>query len=116
MATPALRVDLVGSFLRPERLKEAYRRHGLGEISDEELRQAQDEAIRDVLAQQEAHGIPVVTDGEFRRLNFQDKIASAPRWRDSRLRGQRTNFAPAGRCRRSSRCRQPSLCSAGRPG
>ncbi len=76
-AIPTWRVDVVGSFLRPEPLKEAYRRHGLGDLPDEEMRQAQDEAVRDVIAKQEAHGMPVVTDGEFRRLNFQDSFGDS---------------------------------------
>ncbi|MBI2912250.1 MAG: methionine synthase [Chloroflexi bacterium] len=76
-ATPTLRVDVIGSFLRPAGLVEAYRRHGAGEITEAAMRQAQDESIRDVIAKQEAHGMPVVTDGEFRRLNFQDSFGAS---------------------------------------
>ena len=66
-----IRVDHVGSLLRPERLKAAFLRHAEGQAGADELRQAQDAAIRDVVATQEAHGLPVVTDGEYRRLNWQ---------------------------------------------
>lgn len=77
MTTAKIRIDQVGSLLRPQKLKEVYARHGLGQASDDELRQAQDEAIRQVIAKQEAHGLPVLTDGEFRRLNFQDSFAES---------------------------------------
>lgn len=72
-----LRVDQVGSLLRPQKLKDVYGRHGLGQAGDDELRRAQDEAVREVVAKQEAHGLPVLTDGEFRRLNFQDSFAES---------------------------------------
>src|ERR1051326_3009517 len=73
----AVRVDQVGSLLRPASLQETFARHGRGEIGDRELREAEDEAIREVVRQQEAHHLPVVTDGEFRRLNFQDSFANS---------------------------------------
>ncbi|HZT06099.1 MAG TPA: methionine synthase [Chloroflexota bacterium] len=69
------RVDQVGSLLRPSWLKDVYARHGRGEATDEELRAAQDEAVRAVVARQEAIGFPIVTDGELRRLNFQDSFS-----------------------------------------
>lgn len=72
-----LRVDHVGSLLRPADLQEVFARHGRGEATDDELRQAEDEAIREVVRQQEAHRLPLVTDGEYRRLNFQDSFANS---------------------------------------
>src|SRR5438445_11341426 len=71
----SLRVDQIGSLLRPAKLKEIFAKFGRGEASDEELRRAQDEAIRDVVAKQEAHNLPVVTDGEFRRTSFMESFA-----------------------------------------
>ena len=71
------RVDQVGSLLRPQKLKDVYTRHGDGQASDEELRQAQDESIRDLIAKQEAHGLSILTDGEYRRLNFQDSFVES---------------------------------------
>ena len=41
-----IRTDLVGSFLRPPRLKDAHIRRSRQQVSDEEVRQVQDEAIR----------------------------------------------------------------------
>ena len=72
-----LRVDQVGSLLRPADLKATWARHGGGDASDDELRAAQDQAIRDVIARQDAIGYPILTDGEFRRLGFQDSLAAA---------------------------------------
>jgi 5-methyltetrahydropteroyltriglutamate--homocysteine methyltransferase len=72
-----LRTDQVGSLLRPQRLKEAYTRHGRGEATDHELARVQDEAVKDLIAQQEAHGLSILTDGEYRRLNFQDSFTES---------------------------------------
>ncbi len=74
------RVDHVGSLLRPESLKQAFRSYAAGGITDEALRQAQDDAIRAVIAAQEAHGLPVVTDGEYRRLNWQVSFSEVAGW------------------------------------
>lgn len=74
------RTDHVGSLLRPEDLKAAFLRRARGSISDDELWRAQDAAIREVVRQQEAHGLPVVTDGEFRRLNWQVSFSRVAGW------------------------------------
>ncbi|HTE83121.1 MAG TPA: methionine synthase, partial [Dehalococcoidia bacterium] len=39
--------------------------------------QAKDEAVRDVVAKQVMHGLPVLTDGEFRRVGFQDSFGDS---------------------------------------
>jgi 5-methyltetrahydropteroyltriglutamate--homocysteine methyltransferase len=79
----SLRVDQIGSLLRPAKLKEVFAKYGRGEASDEELRRAQDEAIRDVVAKQEKHNLPIVTDGEFRRTSFMESfslVAGVEEW------------------------------------
>ncbi len=73
-------MDHVGSLLRPESLKQAFRDHALGKLDAAALRAAQDEAIRAVVAKQEAIGLPVVTDGEFRRLNWQVSFSEVSGW------------------------------------
>jgi 5-methyltetrahydropteroyltriglutamate--homocysteine methyltransferase len=73
----AVRIDHIGSLVRPGTLKEAFARFDRGQMSHDELRRAQDEAIRVVIAGQEAHGLPVVTDGEFRRHSFQESFSEA---------------------------------------
>jgi 5-methyltetrahydropteroyltriglutamate--homocysteine methyltransferase len=77
---PPSRVDHVGSLLRPEALKQTFRRHAAGQASVDELRAAQDAAIRVVVAEQERHDLPVVTDGEFRRLNWQVSFSEVEGW------------------------------------
>jgi 5-methyltetrahydropteroyltriglutamate--homocysteine methyltransferase len=72
-----LGVDFTGSLLRPERLHALAVQFSRGETSAEALRQMQDECIREVIAKQEAHQMPVVSDGEFRRANFQDSFGQA---------------------------------------
>jgi 5-methyltetrahydropteroyltriglutamate--homocysteine methyltransferase len=78
-----LRVDQVGSLLRPATLKQAFAKFGLGEITAEQLRAAQDEAIRDVIAKQQALNLHVVVDGEFRRTSFMESfsvVAGVEEW------------------------------------
>ncbi|WP_049868492.1 MULTISPECIES: 5-methyltetrahydropteroyltriglutamate--homocysteine S-methyltransferase [Paenibacillus] len=65
--TTPYRFDMVGSFLRPEALKEARRRHEAGELGAEELRTIEDREILALVAKQKQVGLKAVTDGEFRR-------------------------------------------------
>ena len=69
-----MRVDQVGSLLRPPRLKAVFARFHQGQIHEQELREAQDEAILEALTTQEVRGLPILTDGEFRRLNFMERF------------------------------------------
>ena len=67
-AKPPYRADHVGSLLRPQTVKDARKRfHDDRSIDAEELKAAEDEAIRDAVRLQENAGLPVVTDGEIRR-------------------------------------------------
>jgi 5-methyltetrahydropteroyltriglutamate--homocysteine methyltransferase len=66
-AAPPFRADQVGSLLRPPELREARARCRRGEIPVAALREAEDHAIREAIARQEAIGLQAVTDGEFRR-------------------------------------------------
>ena len=70
-----VRIDHIGSLVRPPKLKEVFARHDRGQASREELTNAQDEAIRTVIRKQQEHGLPVVTDGEFRRHSFQESFS-----------------------------------------
>ncbi len=75
-----LRVDHVGSLLRPQSLIDAFLGRGRGEIDEDTLAAAQDAAIREVVARQEALGLPVVSDGEYRRLNWQVSFSEVEGW------------------------------------
>ena len=62
--------DIVGSFLRPEYLKKARKDYIEGKINKEELRNIEDKAITDLIVKQKNIGLPVITDGEFRRSSW----------------------------------------------
>jgi 5-methyltetrahydropteroyltriglutamate--homocysteine methyltransferase len=64
---PPFRADHVGSLLRPASLKEARARCERGEISDDDLRDAENIAIERIIACQQEIGLRSATDGEFRR-------------------------------------------------
>jgi len=61
------RCDIVGSFLRPDVLKQARADFNAGIIDAAQLKTVEDVSIRDLVAKQKAAGLKVVTDGEFRR-------------------------------------------------
>ncbi len=65
--TAPFRCDIVGSFLRPDVLKQARADFNAGVIDAAQLKTVEDVAIRDLVAKQKAAGLKVVTDGEFRR-------------------------------------------------
>ena len=70
MPRPPFRADHVGSFLRPERLREARERFAAGGLAAEDLHAIEDECIRQVVSAQENVGLKGITDGEFRRTYF----------------------------------------------
>jgi 5-methyltetrahydropteroyltriglutamate--homocysteine methyltransferase len=72
-----IRNDVVGSLLRPPDLKRARAESDEGKLSLEELRQTEDREIRRAVHFQEELGLVVVTDGEYRRLNFQDSFGES---------------------------------------
>lgn len=61
------RADIVGSFLRPQTVKDARAAYAAGTLDDAGLKAVEDEAIRDLVAKHKAAGLQVITDGEFRR-------------------------------------------------
>lgn len=67
---PPFRAEHIGSLLRPPELLEARRAFDAGELSAEALRAEEDRWIRHAVAIQEAVGLPVVTDGEYRRIIY----------------------------------------------
>ena len=65
--TTPFRYDFVGSFLRPQALKDAKAAYQDGKISKDELDKVVNEEITKVVAKQKELGFHVITDGEFRR-------------------------------------------------
>jgi 5-methyltetrahydropteroyltriglutamate--homocysteine methyltransferase len=72
-----IRNDVVGSLLRPAKLKQARVSFDEGRLSTAELRTIEDQCIRDAVRLQEEAGLAIVTDGEYRRLNFQDSFGES---------------------------------------
>ena len=68
--TAPQRYDIVGSFLRPDYLRQARAAFECGQLSADELKAAEDKAILDLIAKEKAAGLHVITDGEFRRLTW----------------------------------------------
>ena len=64
------RYDFVGSFLRPEKLKEARKQFDDGKIGYEKLKKVEDESITDLITKVKELGYHVITDGEFRRATW----------------------------------------------
>ena len=71
------RADHVGSLLRPPAVHHARREFREGRLSQEELRETENRAILMALARQQAAGVDVFTDGEFRRSGFQNDLIEA---------------------------------------
>ncbi|WP_375103551.1 5-methyltetrahydropteroyltriglutamate--homocysteine S-methyltransferase [Paenibacillus sp. RS8] len=61
------RYDIVGSFLRPQALKEARLKYKNGEITAEQLKEVENNEIVKLVQKQKEVGLQAVTDGEFRR-------------------------------------------------
>jgi 5-methyltetrahydropteroyltriglutamate--homocysteine methyltransferase len=101
-ASPPFRAEHIGSLIRPPALLAARRAHASGALDDAALAVAENEAIREVVQLQEAVGLQVVTDGEFRRGTYSDSFATAgisgvsveltedQGWSRSRTHGHRT--------------------------
>jgi 5-methyltetrahydropteroyltriglutamate--homocysteine methyltransferase len=78
MTLANLHVDHVGSLLRPAELREQRFKllgvhdadHNLGAHDNPELKNIEDRHIREVVKFQEQCGLPVVTDGDFRRRSW----------------------------------------------
>lgn len=70
MGTGTPRADVVGSLLRPAYLRDARQaaREGRGDAGT--VRAAEDRAVREAIAMQEAAGLDVITDGELRRQSW----------------------------------------------
>ncbi|CDX04067.1 hypothetical protein SDC9_21070 [bioreactor metagenome] len=64
---PPFRYDIVGSFLRPQALKEAREKFAAGAINQTDLTGVENEEIVKLVAKQKELGLKAVTDGEFRR-------------------------------------------------
>jgi len=107
----AYHADHVGSLLRPSGLVTAREDAAASRISRARFKAVEDRAVEDAIGLQERVGLPVITDGEQRRLSFQSRFAESVsglgdwglnaflwgHWRgDSSTVGDRTIERPAG--------------------
>ena len=67
---PPFRAEHIGSLLRPQALKDAFKAYNQGNLDDDAFEAAKEDAIREVVALQESLGLKLVTDGEFRRASY----------------------------------------------
>jgi len=72
-----IRTDVVGSLLRPAAVIETRKQVDEGKLDAAALRAVEDEAVRAAVKLQESIGLDVISDGEVRRLNFQDSFGEA---------------------------------------
>lgn len=75
------KADHVGSFLRPQAVKEARLDFAAGKIDRAALRAIEDNAIIDLIGKQKASGMLAITDGEVRRawwhFDFMENLGGA---------------------------------------
>lgn len=64
------RYDYVGSFLRNEKLLKARSDYEKEIITKKELKEIEDECIKELINKQKELGYHVITDGEFRRKSW----------------------------------------------
>jgi 5-methyltetrahydropteroyltriglutamate--homocysteine methyltransferase len=69
------RAEVVGSLLRPPRLREAREAHATGVLGAAEFKRVEDAEIDRAIALQQDAGLPVVTDGEMRRGHFTGAVS-----------------------------------------
>jgi 5-methyltetrahydropteroyltriglutamate--homocysteine methyltransferase len=70
MQSPPFKADVVGSLLRPQRLRDARAQNSAGKLSAEALRQIEDEEIAGAVALHKSVGLKLTTDGDFRRRHW----------------------------------------------
>lgn len=75
-----LRVDQVGSLLRPASLISSFLSCAKGDMTRSALDELVEQAVRDVVARQQAIGFPIVTDGEFGRINWHVSFSQIEGW------------------------------------
>ncbi len=76
-AVTLVRADVVGSLLRPPRLLTAREQRAAGRMDLSSFKEVEDQAVDHAIALQEEAGLPIVSDGEMRRLSFQSQMLEA---------------------------------------
>jgi 5-methyltetrahydropteroyltriglutamate--homocysteine methyltransferase len=93
-----IRIDHTGALRAPKELRDAAQQNRQGQLTKEAFDRLREEAIADLVRRQEAVGLPVVTDGELRRKNFQESFYGAVEGfenaRDVQPSGENTSARP----------------------
>lgn len=69
--------DHVGSLLRPAALAQAREDVADGRITQAEFKRIEDQAVDQAIVLQRECGLQIITDGEMRRLSFQEQLPAA---------------------------------------
>lgn len=75
--SPPYRAEHIGSLLRPQALKDAWKRYHAGAMTQAAYEEVMAGAIREAVRLQEDVGLAVVTDGEFRRASYWSHFVEA---------------------------------------
>jgi 5-methyltetrahydropteroyltriglutamate--homocysteine methyltransferase len=90
LVRPPFRADHVGSLLRPPELLRARADAAAGQISADQLRAVENDAIADVVRRQQEAGLATATDGELRReswhMDFIYQLGGVARVQDDTIR------------------------------
>jgi 5-methyltetrahydropteroyltriglutamate--homocysteine methyltransferase len=76
-SNPPFHAEHIGSLLRPDEMRRAFRSFSTGEMSAGAFKAVQDRCIRDAVAMQEEIGLQSITDGEFRRTSYWSHFVEA---------------------------------------
>jgi len=76
-SNPPFHAEHIGSLLRPDELRRAFRAFSAGELSADAFAEDQNRCIREALAMQEDVGLQGITDGEFRRTSYWSHFVDA---------------------------------------
>src|SRR5436190_14080476 len=71
------RADHVGSLLRPQELLDARKDRDDGKITAEQLTEIEDRCILQALELQKQAGMPIFTEGEYRRAGWATAVRAA---------------------------------------
>jgi 5-methyltetrahydropteroyltriglutamate--homocysteine methyltransferase len=69
------RAEVIGSLLRPERVRRAREQRAAGRLGPAEFKRIEDAEVDRAIALQEGAGLRVVTDGEMRRAHFTGAVS-----------------------------------------
>ena len=76
-SNPPFHAEHIGSLLRPDEMRQAFRSFSTGEMTADAFKAVQDRCIRDAVTMQEEIGLQSITDGEFRRTSYWSHFVEA---------------------------------------